>query len=343
MIAVLGAKGSIGSQIIQALSHYCSGIPLRKGTRQLSEDAGEDWMSVDIADDISLHAFLSGCDLVINAAGPAREYSMRVAQAAVKAEIPLIDVGEHDIFNDKLSDCVPIIYACGAVPGVIGLLPLTLAEGFSTIESIQVDYIIQEAMTLTAAIDMAQKLQIKESGPKDAYMGVTSEQMPFLGDTVYRYPYSNQESFFINSELGATNYSWSMDRLSDDLEKLLYHYRGTQEALAIELQRMSRMYGTESQQFIKFLIELQGKKDGEEKALTCFAKSSSAARIAGHAVAATAASILAGEVTAGTTRMVSCSAWQQIWNRICKQEMFTEFLIIPETIESMKQMQEGEL
>ena len=343
MIAVLGAKGNIGQQIIQALYGYFPDISIRKGTRQLSEAMGRDWMYVDIADENSLYSFINGCNLIINAAGPAREYSKQVARIATQAEIPLIDVGEHDIYNEKLSEKVPVIYGCGAVPGVIGLLPLAFVEGFSSVDSVQVNYIIQEAMTLTAATDMVHNMKIKENGPRDAYRGAISEQIPFLGDSVYRYPYSDQESIFINHRLGATNCEWYMVRSSDDLERLLHYYRGTQQALAEELQRMSRIYSAETQRFIKFLIEIQGKKEGVEKVVTCFAQSSSAALVAGHAVAATAACILEGEVEAETTRMANCSAWLQIWKRIRKQDMFTDLIVVPETIDSMKEIQEGEL
>ncbi|GAA4203989.1 saccharopine dehydrogenase NADP-binding domain-containing protein [Streptosporangium oxazolinicum] len=143
VIGVLGASGAVGRAAVRELRDLGHGA-LRLGGRRtdaLRAVAGQelagggDVVRADAADAASLAAFVRGCDVVLNCAGPTYRLRATVASAALAAGAHCVDVaGDDPAAEDLLADGDParegrtVILSAGALPGLSAILPRWLAR-----------------------------------------------------------------------------------------------------------------------------------------------------------------------------------------------------------------------
>lgn len=147
VIGLVGAYGSVGRQVALLLADACQ---LRLGGRdarqaeQLNQQqlrGRAEVRAVDLWDDQSLTAFCTGCQLVINCAGPSYRILDRVARAALAAGADYLDVGGDDPLHQRLQGRLPVgrrvLLSAGMLPGLSGLFPQVLASRFQEVRALR--------------------------------------------------------------------------------------------------------------------------------------------------------------------------------------------------------------
>ncbi len=325
MIALLGAGGKIGQRIYKYLRTMDPDLMIKRGSRSIKGKEGL-WEEVDITSEESIEGFLKDVDLVINAAGPSELTSPSVMKAAIKTKIKLIDLGSCDCYekeNDSKEN--RIIYGCGSVPGVSGMLPLILAKEYEEVKDLHVNYLINEKLSYSAAYDMAQKLN---PGASKATVSKT-ESIPFLGNQVYRYNYFDKETQYVDKALNVGYSEWAMVRQSDDLEKVLSEDCSCKEELAQRLVRLGEVNMMWKEEEICFVAELTGIKQGDIKTDTCFIKVLQPSALSGACAAATALELLKDMEYSGIGLPAEYKKYPEIWDRIEKLNIFDSKCIYP--------------
>jgi hypothetical protein len=102
----------------------------RLGTVASAVRADVETARLDITDVAAVAAAVTGCDVVINCAGPSQRFSAGVAAAAIAARVPYVDPGGDDALLEELTAAgtdVPVVLQAGVQPGLSGLLLRVLA------------------------------------------------------------------------------------------------------------------------------------------------------------------------------------------------------------------------
>lgn len=335
MIGLLGASGKIGTEIAAALKLLMPEIKIKSGCRRYIENSYTDaYQFVDANSLQLLKDFATDCKLIINASGVVIKNNIG---------IPVIDVGDDDYYKSLKYQQMSFIYGCGAVPGVIGLIPQKLAEEFDSIKKLQVNYIINEPLTMTAAFDMTKSFHINSSKSPAPKIKNQPEKIPFIGDSAYRYRFVDTESKIIDSLLEVTDSKWFMVRDSDDFEQLFAESYNSRKELAEQIFKLSHIKQLGNTNSISFVIEISGIKDTAEKVISCHAKSFSPSGLSGKVCAAVAVALYDMKISSGVYRMSSCQEWKEIWKLIEKLNAFDVFVTYPYALEYMEQEEEGEI
>jgi hypothetical protein len=173
LVGIIGAGGLVGRRLAQALAARTD-ASLRLGGRRpdayadLAAACGERATShaVDIDDAASLAAFVRGCTLVVNAAGPSTRIGARVAEAALHARVDYLDPGGYDPLLDAFErDASRIrehglrfVANAGLLPGLSGALPAALARTLPRCERLDVAYVGTDRWSWASAYDIVVSL-----------------------------------------------------------------------------------------------------------------------------------------------------------------------------------------
>jgi hypothetical protein len=344
MIGIIGASGKIGAEIVCELKKLAPDISLKCGYHTRPGTNGDLWEQVDVRERDSIASFMEGCRLVINAAGPSDQLSELVMQAALESKVSLIDVGHSDCYTKAgtLPDDQKIVYACGAVPGLIGFIPRRLAEEFDRIYSMTVNIGLSEMLTMTAARDLVTASELPDG--KTAGKMAATERVPMIGDAVYRYQFTDAESRAIDEMLHVRSSSWYMVRDTDDYEKLFARTYKDKEEMAETLCRMYRISMTGREEYLKFVIEMEGMKDDRPKTLSAYLYGSSGSVVSGRTAASAALAVLNGAVTeTKPVRLALTENWKEIMRYVEQTEAFRLFEVYPYGLSAMAEEESGEL
>lgn len=339
MIALLGASGRIGGEVYKALKRLSPDTAVRCGCRNAGGKNGE-WQAVDIFDEDSMERFVRGADIIINAAGPSQKVSPGVLRAAVKNDKTLIDIGENRCFKDNThSRDSRVIFGCGSVPGVSGLIPLGLSREFDKVRHLRMDYIINESLSYSAAFDMSQRL----NPHKATGLGSKPEKVPFIGENVYRYRYFDDETAAVDRQIGVRRSEWSMIRESDSFEKLLCEEQADRVIFAEKLRRLGEVGMLGKQEAICFFAELTGERNGKNKTVSCFVKASPPSALSGKCTAAAALALMEDHSFRGACMAAEYSGYLRIWEKLIKAEAFDTFAKYPYSFADNDEEENGEL
>lgn len=334
MIGVLGANGKIGSEIVKALSTLVPEIEIKLGCHRNMEKDKDHWHIVDANDIESINNFSKHCKLIINASGIAIKNQIK---------IPVVEMGDHDSYQDLTYQGFSFIYGCGAVPGIIGLIPQKLAEKFDSLKTMRMYYLINEPLTMTAALDMTANFHINKNKASVKIINHEPEKIPFLGDNVYKYRFVDTESNTVDDLLNITDSEWFMVRDSDDFEQLFSKQYDSRKELAEQICKLSKIKQLGIKNSISFVVELTGIKDKKEKAVSCYIQSSSPSALSGKACAAAAVALYNQSISEGVYRMALCKEWKEIWKNLKQLNPFDIFLTYPYLFRDMEIEEEGEL
>lgn len=172
-VAVIGAGGLVGRRLAQTLLARSS-VTLRLGGRRPETLAGiaasagtrAQLQQVDITDAASLGAFVDGCSLVINTAGPSTRIGAQAAAAALRAGADYLDPGGYDpllaaFARDEAAirtRGLRFVANAGLLPGLSGALPLALAQSLPRCDRLDVAYVGTDEWSFASAYDIVVSL-----------------------------------------------------------------------------------------------------------------------------------------------------------------------------------------
>jgi hypothetical protein len=213
-VGIVGGYGHVGRQVARVLvGHYRlrlggrdPGQGRRFNHRELNGRA--EVRELDLWDARSLAAFCSGCELVINCAGPSYKVLDRVALAALASGADYLDVGGDDPLHHVLPAQLPpgrrVVLSAGMLPGLSGLFPKVLAASFERVDTVRCYAVGLGRLSTTAAEDFllslgngygqasmgwAEGRAVKSAVPADEHF----ERPWLVGGAVTAYPYLTTE------------------------------------------------------------------------------------------------------------------------------------------------------
>lgn len=352
MIAIPGGTGKIGREAVKALRLLEPEAELIIGSRHLPAEA-RNWRFLDGNDPASLDSFFDGASLVLNTAGPSTLVSPPILAAAQKRGIPLVDAGDGNCYRALEKGGSPagadsgnwtVLSGCGSIPGLIGLLPLMLAEEFDHITEMAVHYRIEEEISLSAARDMAFNMLAASSGGCSGAALTKPENIPLLGEEVYRYPYHDKECELVERILSPEKSTWYMVRPDTEYEKLLSGSYKDRGELAERISRMSRFSGGEQNPGIRFTVEMHGVlKSGRVPGVRMlYAACGAPAAVSGKVAASVASALYRKRGIQGYFRPASFPWREELLENLKRLHLFESWKIYPYSL-TADVVEEGEL
>lgn len=305
MIAILGGTGKIGRETLNAirLLEPESEIIIGSRNRPTEGDVSSyTWKYFDVNDTKSMDALLEGVSIVINAAGPSSVVSAPVMAATRAKGIPLVDVGDSDCYRkyeaeensleDKTNNSI-VMSGCGSIPGLIGVLPIILSRDFIEISELEVNYRIDEEISMSAATDMAAKMNASSASKINAKAFTKPENIPLFGEAVYRYPYHDEECEVVEHTINPLKSRWNMVRPDTEYEKLLASPYKDRQELAARISKMSKFAIRDMRPGIHFYVKIQGilRENQKNGVRVLHASCGNPAEVSGKVLAATSSAV----------------------------------------------------
>ena len=336
MIGIIGASGKIGQEISVALQKLDANINLKLGSRNQIEKVN--WQFVDVTSNESILEFTKDCKLIINASGKFIDQLL---------PIPIVDLGDDEAYQSPVIKTKfknsSLIYACGCVPGVIALIPQKIALDFDEITSMKVNYMINDTLSYTAALDMCINFQIDKSNVKQKNIFTKPTKIPFIGESVYSYPFSDEESRAIDKKINVQSSEWDMVRDQNDLEQLLNQSFNSKEELALEMVKKSKIVQANQSSYIKFVYEFKGIKNGQEYIKTVFVRTNNPSILSAKLCACTAFYLYHHTITPSFGRVGLCDEWNDLYELLQTLQPFEIMEEHQMTLSEMAVDEEGEI
>ncbi|MFJ7899592.1 saccharopine dehydrogenase NADP-binding domain-containing protein [Streptomyces sp. NPDC096198] len=320
MIGVLGGYGAVGRHAARLLARWGAG-PLRIGGRddvrakQLAAQLPHaEPVVVDTGEPASLAAFVRGCDLVVNCAGPSHRTSQQVTFAALMAGAHLVDAGG----GGRLDHVRPAVgertalYDSGALPGLSGLLPRHLAaEHFDSVHGLTAYAGVLDRFTPTGADDYLDGVLDGANEPLAAWRDgarrsgtlhrLTDHRLPYFVREVTAFPYLDAEAERLAHGLSLTYGDWYTAVDGGHLAAALAEARTADRAEAVAaLCRAAALDTAGRTPYVTLLVQLDGVRAGRPTTRTAVLRAPGIARLTGAVTAVAALAVLRGEVPHGT-------------------------------------------
>lgn len=305
MIAILGGTGKIGRETLNAIRILEPDTEIIIGSRNKPTEGDVSsyiWKAFDVNDAKSIDALLDGVSVVINAAGPSSVVSAPVMAATIARGLPLVDVGDSECYRkyeaeenslgEKTNNSL-VMSGCGSIPGLIGVLPIILSRDFIKISELEVNYRIDEEISMSAATDMAAKMNASSTSEINATTFTKPENIPLLGEAVYRYPYHDEECEAVEHIINPLKSTWNMVRPDTEYEKLLASPYKDREELATRISKMSKLAIKDIRPGIHFYVKIQGilRENQKDGARVLYASCGNPAEVSGKVLAATSSAV----------------------------------------------------
>ncbi|MER6384964.1 saccharopine dehydrogenase NADP-binding domain-containing protein [Streptomyces sp. NPDC001250] len=320
MIGILGGYGAVGAHAARLLARWEAG-PLRIGGRddvRAKELTGQlphaEAVAVDIDAPASLAAFVRGCDLVVNCAGPSHRTSQQVTFAALMAGAHLVDAGGGGRL-DHVRSAVgerTALYDAGALPGLSGLLPRWLAaEHFDTVHGLTAYSGVFDRFTATGADDYLDGVLDGANEPLAAWrdgarrsgalLRLTDHRLPYFLREVTAFPYLDGETERLARDLSLRHGNWYTAVDGEHLAAALAGSRTADRADAVaDLCRATALDTAGRTPYVTLLVQLDGTRAGQPASRTAVLRAPGIAQLTGAVTAAAALPVLRGEVPQGT-------------------------------------------
>lgn len=315
MIGIVGGYGTVGTHAAHLLAEAGAG-PLRIGGRNLVKarraaatlPGTAEAAVVDIADDVSLAAFVDDCEVVVDCAGPSNQTAGRVARAARAHHV---STGGDTAAGHAGTRCA--VFAAGALPGLSGLLPRWLAaQEFADVHRLTCYAGVLDRFTPTGAEDYLhdvlggghEPLAAWREGRRPAALtrrpAIT---LPFFPREVGVVPYLDAEGEHLARALALTDGRWYTVLDGEHLGVALDAARTLPRADAVaRLCRAAALDTAGRTPYVIMLVQLDGTAAGREITRTAVMRSAGIAELTGAMTAAATLAVLNGEVPAGTWR-----------------------------------------
>jgi len=318
VIALLGGYGAVGLAAARCLERAGLG-PLRLGGRRPETARARGGVPggattlerVDLEDDASLAAFLRGCALVVNCAGPSHRAAARVARAAAAAGLPHVDAGGAGLERRDDLGGGTSIFAAGALPGLSGMLPRWLAARFDRVEALTVQTGVLDRFTAAGAEDFLAGLFDAPSAsmapplarPAVGLSGGRARRwqtLPFFPGEVMVTPYCDSESRAVARALGVSDSHWAQVSHGEHLPAALDAAPGLDRAEAVRLLcRAAELDLAGRAPAMRMVVRIDGVVGGVPAGRTAVMHADGVAPLAGAVVAAVAALVRRGRLPSG--------------------------------------------
>lgn len=171
IVGIVGAAGDVGRDLVAELLRISTYHLVLADIREheasdLAKAVGHSAtsMRVDVNEPQSLAALCRSCDVVVSTTGPSAIVRDNVAAAALRFNLPYVDLGGsidlYDALSEKHSEIrdrgLSYLVSAGFSPGLTGTLPRYLMSRpfFDQVESFQMTLALQERMSYVATHDM---------------------------------------------------------------------------------------------------------------------------------------------------------------------------------------------
>lgn len=367
MIGIIGAYGDVGLNAARMLYEWGK-HPLRMGGRNAQgakelysgEFPQAEWLNVDIEDEQSLYAFVQGCTLIVNCAGPSYRTAARVAQACLEKSCRLVDAGvdkSMEALGRESGRPLTVLYGAGATPGLSALLPRWLGQAFDRVDSLVCYTGVLNRFTAAAAQDYLAGVSGSDNQPLAAWKdGICRPsalrrkqqvRLPFFPREVTLYPYIDREARFVASTLSLRDGEWYITGDGRHVPAVLDEARlafSTDRQYAVKrLCEASALDSAGRQNYIRFLLQLIGSSSGSPIARTLILEAGQTSLLTGATAGAAAMAVLEGEVAAGVRPLAEISDPAKVVDRLRSANCINQFHVADGRLEDLLQAAEGEL
>ncbi|MBD8499358.1 saccharopine dehydrogenase NADP-binding domain-containing protein [Paenibacillus arenosi] len=366
MIGIIGGYGEVGLSAVNMLYQWGK-QPLRIGGR--NPDPARivhghkwpqaEWVNVTIEDDESLESFVRGCVVVVNCAGPSHQTSARVAAMCMSLGCHHVDAGVDPRFEQlrETEHNKVVLYAAGATPGLSGLLPRWLAESFDRVDALRYYTGALDKFTFSAAEDYLVGVVSEDNEPMAAWKNSsrsssalnrkTKATLPFFTREVTLYPYFDQEAAFVAASLSLRDGEWYLaidgEHVPNVLEEVSAQFLVDRGHAIKRLCTATELDAAGRQQYVNFIVQLSGVKDGLDIVRTIVLQAQSSSQLTGWTVATAAIAVLEGEIPVGVRPLAEISQPHSIIDRISHSAIHAQFNVLECSIDDLLQTVEGEL
>jgi len=193
-VLVTGGSGHMGRRAVRALLD--DGHDVTVADRRPAHDGRARFVEVDATDDASLLAAMRERDVTVNFVGPYYRFGTRVAEAAIRAGCPYVDVcDDADVteallaLDERARDAgVALVVGAGMSPGVLNAVTQAAAADFDEVDELLTAWVVDERTESgTAPLDhffhgMADEIPIWDDGDRRVvkpFTDASAEAFPF--------------------------------------------------------------------------------------------------------------------------------------------------------------------
>ena len=322
LIGVLGASGDVGLASAQALLSLgmdtlrLGGRDSNNGARCLAllqqqwPQARLQWAPVDVTDAASLAAFVRGCDVLLNCAGPAWRLKDLAAQAALRADTHYVDAAGDRRLDPAQWRGRCAVLGAGLQPGLTGLLPRWLAaHAFTQVRELTSYFGLRDQFTDVAADDFLQGAMDGSSEPLAAWRNGRCSKalrrrrgvlLPCFPGQVHVLPYLNLEGEALAMDLQLERGQWFNVITDGHVLKALDQAHALPRAEAVQRLCTASLLDLSGQApFVTLLLQLDGLYQGQPRTRSLVVSGAGNAALTGAMAAATVVSVVEGEIRAG--------------------------------------------
>lgn len=361
MIGIIGGSGNVGRYAIRLLDEYTNEV-IRAGCRKpesLYQDfPGIEVKKVDITEEGSISAFIEGCDLILNCAGPSSALSEKAVRVCTRYGCNYVDAGMNRCFKEQ-SEKIPdfaVIYAAGATPGLSGILPRWLGKQFDEIDELSNYQGSFGAFSKTAAADYLSGVFSGESETGMAWKNgskqeITSRQdkikrLPFFSPDLMISPYFDNEAETVAKMLKIKSGKWNVvfagERIKSVLGSCRSDYMRQPEKVAEKLCAASKTDAAGRESYMIFLIEIKGKINGFYEVKTLLLKTLQPSLLTAAAAMLACSMVLNGKVAPGVYPFSELNDTDYIISKLTEMKGL-ELIVFDRGIRQLLETEEGEL
>ena len=346
MIGILGGFGAVGREVARLLLSWGE-TALRLGGRHPHAVDGMQSVYVDVGDHDSVMAFAADCRLIINCAAPSVLLSLPVANALLRAGIPLVDAGGLDCppklqRQGERPGC-RAVFAAGALPGLSGLLPLWLAQPFERVDTLNGWFAVFDRFTASGAEDYLAGVLHTAPSQHDRMRRQLNVTLPFMPRPVTLQPYEDEESRYVDNRLDLRHSNWFLALEGEQLSRALDSARGLAKQDAIDaIVRGSALDVAGLTSRVTFIIQLEGNLEGRVLTRTLLLRAPGIAQLTAACTAACALQL----ITTDTPRFglaSHCIDPETLMPLLCRKQTGIDIDIFDSGVSQLKEMTGGTL
>jgi len=366
-LAVLGAYGDVGSQATRQLLALG---PLRIGGRDIAaaRRLAAQWpaarlecRAVDVRDRASLRAFVEGCRIVVNCAGPSHAMGDLAALEALRAGADYVDVAGDDALHRKLDRDVlaragrTAVLSCGLQPGLTGLLPRWMAQhAFDGVHHLVSYFGVLDRFTEVAADDYLQGADDGISEPLAAWRqgrrrprASTRQQgvhVPFFPGAATVLPFLDAEGERLARALRLERGDWHTVLVGESIRGAFDRARSLERREAIAaLRRASLLDLAGRDPYVLLLVQLEGQHAGAPVARTLMVRGHGNAALTGTMAALTVHAIAQGELPPGCHFAADVLPPRETVARLRERGVLGAFELFDGPLDARTEREEGSL
>lgn len=313
-IGVIGYSGVIGKMVIEYLY---PNYKIRGGCRHLINcNYNIEQLQIDIGEKKSIEKFCTGCDLIINCAGPSFLIKDAIVQCAADKKIPYIDAFGANLLEERIKrteidkKTVSVISA-GVFPGLSGILLKWLSEKYDELQIVAGYAGGQEHCSWSATMDLLLSTKYDFGISNAEYCegkvirnsngNNISTELPGISQKVYLQKFLSSETIRIAKQIKAQSVTWYTVLSNKDIfAKLAEAYSGIIHEqdmdkisnIASELSGISSMFADGGKRWYSIIIETSGIIAGEFLKKRLVVQSRNSSMISGMVIGKSAEKIL---------------------------------------------------